>query len=220
MAWIRDPTTATKNGGTSPKIAKMNAISAPENSIGPDVAAMGSTLPIAPWEGPVATLAEVELGLYSLDWTTVGDAGAARVLDALLEVHQASLGPAFVDAVTAESVLPPEAAVALDELLQLAGMQATERLPKASFGRRLLPDLAEDPLLAVRLDLGRDADLKLFRDFGLFSSAAIVFLRDDDEPEIEIYDGGQAFTFFADEAILEAVVTSAAVPADAINRVV
>ena len=159
----------------------------------------------------------MELGLYSLDWTTVGDAGAARVLDALLEVHEASLGAAFVDALTAESALPPEAAAALEELLLRTGGQLPR---KSSFGRRLLPDLSEDPLLAVPLDLGRATDLKLFRDFALFSSAAIVFLRDDDEPEIEIYDGGQAFTFFADDRILEAIVTNAEVPADALHRVV
>lgn len=141
------------------------------------------------------------------------------MLDALLEVHEGSLGVAFVDAVTAESALPPEAAGGLDELLQLAGAQAAERLPRRSFTQRFLPDLTEEPLLAVRLDLGREPHLKLFRDFALFSSAAIVFLLDDDEPEIQIYDGGQTFTFFADERILEAVVTKATIPEDALQRV-
>jgi hypothetical protein len=160
----------------------------------------------------------VDLGLYALDWETVGDSGTARTLDYLLGAHEATLGRAFVDAVSNESPLPDEAAAALEELLRLADAQAVERFPKPSFARRLLPSLADDPLLAVELDLGREGELKTFRDFALFSTAAVVFLRDDDQPEIEIYDSGKSFTFFADGAVLDGL-ERAGVPRDAIGRV-
>lgn len=162
----------------------------------------------------------MDLTLYSLDWLEVGDAGAGGALDVLLELHAASLDRAFVDAVTDETVLPPEAAAALDELTRRAETQAALRLPKRTLLRRLLPDLAGDPLLAVGLDLGHEADLEVFRDFALFSTGAVVFLRDDDEPEIEIYDAGQSFTFFADQAVLEALVTTGGIPPDALHRAV
>lgn len=161
----------------------------------------------------------MDLGLYALDWETVGDAGTARVLDHLLEVHEAALGRAFVDAMSNESPLPDAAAAALEELLRLADAQAAVRLPKPAFARRLLPSLADDPLLAVELDLGTDAHLKTFRDFALFSTASVVFLRDDDEPEIEIYDSGKSFTFFADEPMLAGLADKAGVTRDGIYRV-
>jgi hypothetical protein len=161
----------------------------------------------------------VDLALYSLSWLEAGDAGAGRALDVLLGLHAASLDRGFVDAVTDETALPAEAAAALDELTRRAHAQAALRLPKRSLVGRLLPDLARDPLLAVELDLGNEADLRLFRDFALFSTGAVVFLRDDDEPEIEIYDAGQSLTFFADQTVLEALVTTGGIPPDALERV-
>lgn len=160
----------------------------------------------------------MDLGLYSLDWTVIGDAGARRALDTLLEMHRESLGTAFVDATTDESPLPPAAAAAFDELSALAGAQAAERVPRPSFFHRLFPHVGDDPRLAIRLDLGRESDLGVFREAALFSTGAVVFLRDDDEPEIEIYDSGQSFTFFADASVL-AELDAAGVPADAVHRV-
>ena len=160
----------------------------------------------------------MDLGLYSLDWETVGDAGTRRALDLLLELHAGSLGRGFVDAVSNESPLPKGAAAALEELLQLADAQARQRPPNRSFTRRLLPDPSDDPLLAVELDLGRDDHLDLFRRFAPFSTGAVVFLRDDDQPEIELYDSAKSFTFFADQTILEELATKAAIPPDALHR--
>ncbi len=68
----------------------------------------------------------MDLGLYSLDWETVGDAGTRRALDLLLELHAGSLGRGFVDAVTKESPLPERAAGALEELRRLAEAQAVQ----------------------------------------------------------------------------------------------
>ena len=147
----------------------------------------------------------MDLGLYSLDWDTAGDLGADRVLDLLLEWHEGVLGHAFVDALTREAPLPPDAAAALEELLRRADANAAAGLA--------------DPLLAVELDLGKEADLKTFREFALFSTAAVVFLRDDDQPEIELSDSGKSFEFFADAALLDALTTKAGIPHDAIARV-
>src|SRR5688500_17746668 len=147
----------------------------------------------------------MDLGLYSLDWDIAGDAGAGRALDVLLEAHEGSLGRGFVDALTREAPLPPDAAAALEELLRRADANAVAGLP--------------DPLLAVELDLGKPADLKTFRDFALFSTAAVVFLRDDDHPEIELSDSGTSFEFFADASLLDDLTTRAGIPPDAIERV-
>lgn len=161
----------------------------------------------------------MDLGLYSIEWEAAGDAGTSRALDFLLAAHEGSLGRGFVDAVTEERELPIAAATALDELKQLSDAQAAERLPKPSFVRRLFPDLADDPRLAVELDLSNDAHLGLFRAFALYSTGAVIFLRDDEQPEIEIYDSGKSFTFFADAALLEELMATAGIPADAVHRV-
>ncbi len=52
----------------------------------------------------------MNLGIYSLDWTAIGDAGTRRVLDVLLALHEGSFGRAFLRAVTDDPLL----AVALD----------------------------------------------------------------------------------------------------------
>lgn len=160
----------------------------------------------------------MDLGLYSLDWTTVGDAGTRRALDVLIDIHRDALGTAFVDATTDEYPLPPAATAAFEELLALAGAQAAERLPRTSLFSRLFPDVGDDPRVAVRLDLANGAYLDLFRNAALFSTGAVVFLRDDDEPEIEIYDSGKSFTFFADTLLLDRLST-AGVPREAVHRI-
>jgi hypothetical protein len=161
----------------------------------------------------------VDLGLYALEWEAVGDVGTSRALDFLLEVHGDSLGRAFVDAMTNESEVTADAGAALEELLRRAETQAAQRLPRPALIHRLLPDLADDPRLAVELDLGDDADLKTFRDFALYSTGAVVFLRDDDEPEIEIYDSGKTFTFFGDDALVGELSGAAGIAPEAIHRV-
>ncbi|MDQ3981617.1 MAG: hypothetical protein M3271_02930 [Actinomycetota bacterium] len=159
----------------------------------------------------------MDLDQYVLEWEVVGDAGTKRVFETLLDVHGPRLSHAFVDAITDEPDLPATAARAKEELEKMGAHQRLGDRPRSRWG--LVRALRGDPNMAVELDLQDADDLRILRDFGLFSIHMVAYLEDDDVPEIMSSDTGTAFTFFADEELIEQLVRVAKIPRAACVRI-